>query len=137
MPFIRYRLGDICTLVEKQCSCGSSFPLIGPPLGRQEDVLRLPSGKILSALPLGSLVKMIDGIDQYRFIQESLDHFVLHLIVQEHPGEEVLSQLRAQLVEYLCEPVRLDVQIVDFIQEDPGKFRKFISKLPQSDSWDA
>ena len=133
MPFIRYRQGDILTLLEEQCSCGSSFPLIGPPLGRQDDVIRLPSGKILSAVPLFLLTNEVDGIDQYRFIQESLEHFVLQLKLQEHPGEEVLLQLRAQLVEYLGEPVRLDIQIVDFIQEDTRKFRKFISKLPQSD----
>ena len=48
MPFIRFRLGDICTPIEQRCSCGSSFPLVSAPLGRQDDVLRLPSGKLLA-----------------------------------------------------------------------------------------
>lgn len=35
-------------------------------------------------------------------------------------------------MEYLSEPVRLDIQVVDFIQEEKLKFRIFISKLPES-----
>ena len=49
MPFIRYRLEDIGMLLKENCSCGSSFPLIAPPLGRDWDMIRLPSGKLLSA----------------------------------------------------------------------------------------
>jgi len=130
MPFIRYHLEDICTPMERSCSCGSSFPLISPPLGRQEDVLRLPSGKILSPLGLGGDLWAVDGLDQFRFIQESLDHFVLQLAVWKDPGQEVLSKVRGQVLEYLGEPVRFDVEILGQLPEDKGKFRRFISKVP-------
>jgi phenylacetate-CoA ligase len=132
MPFIRYRLGDICTPVEGQCSCGSSFPLISAPLGRQDDVLRLPSGKIMSVAALAIIALRVDGVDQFRLVQESLDHIVLQLVLWKHPGQETLSQVRRQAVEYLGEPVSFDVQIVDLLPEDKVKFRRFISKLPPS-----
>jgi len=137
MPFIRYRLGDICTPIEGRCSCGSSFPLISAPLGRQDDVLRLPSGKILSTINLGVFMKTVDGVDQFRYTQERLDQFVLQLVVWKHPGEETLAELRRQVFEFLGEPVSFEVQIVDRLPEDKGKFRRFISKVPQSDSTDS
>ena len=70
-PFIRYRLGDKCTLVKEPCPCGSSFPLIDPPLGRDDDAIWLPIGKILSAIRLSILLRKASGIGQHRFIQES------------------------------------------------------------------
>jgi len=136
MPFIRFRLGDICRPIEEQCSCGSTFPLISAPLGRQDDVLRLPSGKILSTINLGVIMKTVDGIDQYRYTQESLDHLVLQLVLWKHPGESTLARVRKQVLEYLSEPVSFDVQIVDRLPEDKGKFRRFISKVPPPDPTD-
>jgi phenylacetate-CoA ligase len=136
MPFIRYCLGDICTPLGGLCSCGSSFPLIGAPLGRQDDLLRLPSGKILSPMNLALVVMKVDGIDQYRYTQESLNHFVLQLVLWKHPGDSTLARVRKEVLEYLGEPVSLDVQIVDRLPEDKGKFRRFISKVPPPDSAD-
>ena len=79
----------------------------------------------------------VDGVDQFRFIQERLDQFVLQLAIWKHPGEETLAEVRKQCLEYLSEPVSLDVQIVDRLPEEKGKFRKFISKVKQPDSTDS
>ncbi|HEM62590.1 MAG TPA: phenylacetate--CoA ligase family protein [Chloroflexi bacterium] len=136
MPFIRYRLGDISTPIEGTCSCGSTFPLISAPVGRQDDVLRLPSGKILSTINLGWIATSIDGVEQFRYTQESPDHFVLQLALWKHPGEEMLAQARRQVLDYLGEPVSFRVQIVDRLPEDKGKFRYFVSRVPMPDSTD-
>jgi len=130
MPFIRFRLGDICTPIEEKCSCGSSFPLISAPLGRHDDVLRLPSGKIVPVLSLGAILMGVDGVDQFRYIQESLDRIVLQMVLWKHPGQQRLSEVRRQSLEYLGEPVSFEVQIIDRLVEDEVKFRRFISKVP-------
>ena len=134
MPLLRYRLGDICTWAGRQCSCGSSFPLIDAPIGRDEELIRLRSGKVLSVRGVCNPWNPVEGIDQFRIIQEGLDHLVILLVLWKHPGEEILSQAKSQVLEYLGEPVRVDIQIVDSIQKEPGKFRRFISKLPLSRS---
>ncbi len=134
MPLIRYNLGDICRFVEKTCSCGSSFPLIEPPLGRREDLIRLPNGKVLSPHGFFFILRGFHGIDQFRIIQESFDHFVIQILFKENPQDDTLSKVRSRTMEYLGEPVRLDIQLVDFIQEEKRKFRRFISKIHQSDS---
>ena len=132
MPIIRYRLGDISTRLERPCSCGLPFPLIGAPLGRQEDAVRLPSGRLRAAIGLGLLVDKVDGIDQFRIIQERPDHIVLQLVWWREPTEHAVSELRTRMLEYLGEPVQLDVERVDSIPEEKRKFRKFISELNES-----
>jgi hypothetical protein len=49
----------------------------------------------------------------------------------------MLDQLRRKILDYLGEPVGLDIEIVDQLPEDKGKFRRFISKVPQPDSTDS
>jgi phenylacetate-CoA ligase len=135
MSFIRYRLGDASALIEEPCSCGSSFPLIAAPFGRQDDLVRLPSGRILSAWPiLWFLVNRVEGIEQYRVVQETLEHVVVQLEFSKNTPAGELAQLRSQLLQYLGEPVGLDIEIVDFIQEEGPKLKKFILKLPPLDS---
>jgi phenylacetate-CoA ligase len=135
MPILRYRLGDICTLLEKTCTCGSVFPLISAPQGRDRDMLRLPSGKLLSPMGLHLILEGFPGIDQFRFIQESPGHIVLQLVMQQDLPLYARSQVSTRLLEYLQEPVQVDVQGVDFIREDARKFNTFISKLPPAKLW--
>lgn len=129
MPFIRYRLGDIFAYIKKTCNCGSYFPLIDSLHGREGDNIRLPSGKELSPLTLNRIVRIVDGIDQFRIIQESIDHFVVQLVLCKRPMNEILSKMRQQFLAYFGEPVKIDIQIVNFIKEEKLKFRTFTSKL--------
>jgi phenylacetate-CoA ligase len=134
MPFIRYRLGDICTFLEKACSCGCAFPLIGPPRGREEELIRLPSGNVLSPGGLEFTLRgFFEIIDRFRFIQESRDRLLLQLVLRVKEDKQTLEKMRSALVEFLDEPVRVDIQIVDHIEEEKKKFRTFISKLPRAD----
>lgn len=128
-PFIRYRLGDVYKFTEKPCSCGSPFPLISPPLGRLDDALKLPSGKIASLWPFTFLLRKMDRLEQYRIIQESAEHLVVELAFRGDPNDDALVQLRSRFMEYLGEPVRVDIQCVDGIRDETPKFRSFISKL--------
>jgi phenylacetate-CoA ligase len=135
LPFIRYRLGDICTRLEKSCSCGSFFPLISPPQGRDRDMLRLPSGRLLSPMGLHSIVEHLPGIEQFRFIQESTSYIVLQLVMQQALPLQVRSQLQTRLLAHLQDPVQVDIQLVDSIRDNARKFNTFISKLPPADLW--
>jgi len=133
MPFIRYRLGDFCAFIDNTCSCGSSFPLISKPKGREADLIILPSGRVQSPLPLQSILAEISNIYQFRIIQEDYGHFVLQLMFKEIPKQEVLQNIQCRCMMLLDEPVQFNIEIVDFIQEEKLKFRTFISKLDQSE----
>jgi phenylacetate-CoA ligase len=129
-PFIRYRLGDVYTFLEKPCSCGSPFPLIDAPLGRSDDVVKLPSGNISSLWPFNFLLRKMNGLEQYRIIQESVEHLVVQLVFCGDPDSDELVQLRSRFLKILGEPVKVDIQCVDSIKDEISKFRSFISRLP-------
>ncbi len=126
MPFIRYRLGDISTPIAKKCPCGSPLPLIGPVEGRENDMIHLPSGKLLSPFGLQFILRPFNKIDQFRFIQKSPEHLVLQLAVRENLHENFFSKIRADFLEYLREPMRVEIQVVNFNQED-RKFGTFVN----------
>jgi len=129
MPFIRYRLGDRCQLLPRPCSCGAALPLMKPPIGRDWDVVELPSGKLLSPWGIHPFLRELDALQQFRFTQERTDYFVLQLVLARPFPASELATLRRQLLHHLGEPVTLDIKVVDAIEEDASKSRTFISKI--------
>lgn len=71
-PLIRYRNGDRGRILDKKCSCGSCFPLLGKIQGRITDVIRFPDG---SWVPGEFLTTIFDhapeAVRQFQIIQNS------------------------------------------------------------------
>lgn len=101
MPLIRYKLGDICMVTDKTCPRGCTFPLMAPPIGREDDTLMLPDGQIRSAAAFHHIIAHFDGIDRWRVVQESASDYVLQLVIPNKPKEEMLGKLRRDFLEYL------------------------------------
>jgi phenylacetate-CoA ligase len=133
MPFIRYHLGDLCSLLEQPCACGSSLPLISAPLGREEDLILLPSGAVRSATGIGTLLNKYKKIHHLRFIQESYSRFELQLVPRVSFAEDEIDTIQREILEYLAEPVQVQIRVVECIPEEKNKIREFISQLKKSD----
>lgn len=131
MPFIRYRLEDVCAMTYRRCSCGSSFPLIDAPGGRESDLLRLPNGTLRSPWELHFILRNVGGINQFRFLQDELDHLVLEIVPACHFSVASLAQIRSRLLDILGGSIRLDIHLVDFIRSESRKFKLFVSRLPK------
>ena len=89
-------------------------------------MIHLPSGKLQSPFGLQFILRRFNKIDQFRFIQKSPEHLVLQLALQGSPQKNFLSNIKADFLEYLSEPMRVEIQVVNFNQED-RKFRAFIN----------
>jgi len=129
MPLIRYRLGDICTIFGQGCGCGSSFPLMAAPIGREEEIIMLPNGESLSPHAFYPILREFTELDQFRLIQESAELLVLQLVWRSNHQKYRQSEIRAKLNAFLGGSIRLDIQNVDSIPEENLKFRAFISRL--------
>jgi phenylacetate-CoA ligase len=132
MPMIRYNLGDLCSYSMHRCTCGCSFPLLDPPTGREHDLIAAPSGKLFSPQRVAHILCGFDGIAQWRLIQETRSHFVLKLAMTGRLDDDSLEKIRDQFFEYLEEPVTLDIEFVEFMDEKTLKFRTFVSKIGPS-----
>jgi phenylacetate-CoA ligase len=129
MPLIRYRLGDLCTLAEGPCPCGSAFPRIERIEGRADDMLLLPSGRLVSPWTPQSVLAERDGIRQFRFVQDSPDRLELILVVDHGWTAERQAQALQELRAALEEQVEVEVAVVDEMPPDDGKFRSVVSRV--------
>ena len=131
MPFIRYRLGDIAVLNKEKCSCGRSFPLIRLIQGRSDDFITLPSGRIVSPRLLSVSLKKIDGISQYKLIQESINTFDVQIVKGQDFRKATIEEFENVLTEILGKDTRININIVDeILKEKSGKVRPIVSKVP-------
>jgi len=131
MPFIRYALGDIVVLSKEKCSCGRNFPIIELVEGRTNDFVTLASGKILSPLLLVLCLEKIDGISQYRLVQEKMDTFNVQIIEGQNFTEATKEKIRKKLREILGGNAQINIDMVREIpREKSGKIRPIVSKVP-------
>jgi phenylacetate-CoA ligase len=70
MPFVRYETGDVVHWhTRERSSSGVSLPRIGPVEGRTGDVIYLPSGRSIPMPGLTLVMRWMDGLKSYQFIQ--------------------------------------------------------------------
>lgn len=131
MPFVRYEIGDRIVRVEKRCSCGSNLPLIGPPWGRADDVMVLPTGRRVPPVRCSLVLRMHLSILRFRITQKKIDALTLLLVTSKPWQQGAIDELRRQLLQQLDERMTIDIQCVDTIPDDNYKFRSFISLLPR------
>lgn len=131
MPFIRYALGDIVILSKEKCGCGRSFPLIKSIEGRCDDFLTLPTGRLISPVPLRLRLEMIKGIDQYKLIQENENTFNFQIVNGQNFKEATIEEFKNVLREILGKNIQINVNIVnEILREKSGKMRPIVSKVP-------
>jgi len=131
MPFIRYALGDMVVLSKEKCRCGRNFPLIELVEGRSNDFITLPSGKVLSPVLLGLCLEKIDGINQYKLVQEGIDVFDVRIVKGQNFKGATIEEVREQLREILGENAEINVHTVSEMPKDrSGKVRPIESKVP-------
>lgn len=132
MPFLRYRLGDRTAMLTGSCACGSSFPRIAAPSGRVWDVVRLPSGRQLSPVAFQVVLRNVDGIDQYRIVQQAPDRFDVTIVPGPSFAADALPVLKERLAAVLGEPVAMDLRLSGFMTAEGRKFKVFESRLPSA-----
>jgi len=131
MPFIRYGLGDRVVLSKEKCSCGRNFPLVRLIEGRSNDFITLASGKILSPVLLIGTLQKIEGISQYKLIQENINTFDIQIVKAQDFRKATIEEFENVLREIVGKDTRISINIVDEIpREKSGKIRPIVSRLP-------
>jgi phenylacetate-CoA ligase len=128
-PVIRYNLGDIGHMLEDPCSCGKCFPLMKIDEARRGEVVALPDGKRVPFLVFNALLNEIDGVKQYRVIQETLNRFIVEIVANRQFTDATVVEIEEKVKDKMGD-VEVGVTLVDHIAfERSGKFRPFISRL--------
>jgi phenylacetate-CoA ligase len=129
MPFIRYNLNDLGMLKEAKCSCGSPLPLMAAPMGRDTEVLKLPSGRIMPPLELLNLMSSFSLVDQFRLVQETTDLLRVELVMRADRDPATEETIKARIKGYLNEPVRVEVVTKKSLTVSGSKLRIIVSNV--------
>jgi len=130
-PLIRYELGDYAEVGES-CSCGRGLPVLTRILGRERNRLILPSGE--SQFPyLGDheeYREVTTAVQQYQFIQRSLEEVENKMVVSEPLTLEQENKLREIIIKNLGHPFHITFSYHDDIPKSTtGKFEEFICEI--------
>ena len=133
-PFIRYRVGDMGKIVNKDCPCGSSFGIIEKLLGRTNDVIRLPSGRFSPGFTFyyvsRALLESSGILKEFIIRQTALDTFEFDVVSDKPLGAKDIEELKKTAEEYLEPGLRIVVNQVDRIERPAsGKIKHFYSEL--------
>jgi len=128
-PLIRYKIGDIAKLKSENCSCGRSLPLIDSIQGREDDYIKLPSGKTISPRKI-NLLDSVKGVREYVTIQLKKDILKVQVVKDKDFTENTIESIKRQILKgCLGESIKIDVELVEKIKKNAGKIRTVMSLI--------
>jgi phenylacetate-CoA ligase len=126
---LNYRLGDMVTLGQGPCACGSTLPVLEHIAGRADDLLVLADGTPIHALEVIARLQQIAGVQQLQVIQDALLAFRVRVVTSAGclGIETVIPEMMRAI---LGQGITVAVERVERIEpEASGKLRVAISKV--------
>jgi phenylacetate-CoA ligase len=133
MPFIRYRTGDIARSGTGQCKCGRGLQSISSIQGRTTDFVVTPDGRWQHALSIIYVVRDIEGVAEFKIIQQDVDDIQVLLKIHEdlypkNGNERIIQGFKKRM----GDEIKVRVEMVSEIpREASGKHRYVVSKVAQ------
>ena len=121
MPFIRYDTGDLA--VASPESAGG-FPVVDELVGRDSEVLRLPSGKVVSGATVGAALfvtrDFVADVDAYQCAKVGENRLELR-VVWAGQGTEAVREAAADAIRSIADPdTEVVVRSVDHLARWPS-----------------
>ena len=130
-PFIRYRTGDMVRVSAELCQDGRGLHVLSEVVGRTTDFVVRADGVIMHALAVIYVLRAIEGIVEFKFIQHTLRDAEVLLVADRNWTESCRARLVAGLAARLGNDVRITLRLVEAIPvEASGKHRYVVSHVP-------
>ena len=134
MPFIRYEIGDMARVSERQCSCGRGLLLLDDIVGRSLDVIRTPEGKAVPGEFFPHLMKDFPAISRFQVVQKELWAITIKYQVVANLDSDTRQKIINEVENVVGSDMRIIFeQVNDIPLTKSGKYRVTISELGQDD----
>tara|TARA_E500000081_G_scaffold151555_1_gene182040 strand:+ start:1096 stop:2424 length:1329 start_codon:yes stop_codon:yes gene_type:complete len=120
MPFIRYETGDNLNWAEAGSGGQTRWQKIGPIDGRTGDVIKLPSGRIITMPGLTLVMRWVDGLKQYQFIQTDISTVEVRVTFYESV-EPNLKELNEYLNTKISSEISWSIRVALPLKTKNGK----------------
>jgi phenylacetate-CoA ligase len=134
MPFIRYKIGDVGRLLDRDCPCGRQWPLLKLTQGRITDIIITADGRPLPGEFFPHLFKEVaEHVEQFQIIQDRLDHLIVSIVPASSYGPQQTDYLRKRIREKVGATVDIEFRLTDAIApEASGKLRVTVSRMKEN-----
>jgi phenylacetate-CoA ligase len=126
MPIIRYQIGDLGSMTEETCSCGSRLPRVTNLYGRTSDVLINSRGQRILGVAVSSRFKRdASEFCDMQLTQTAVGEFEVLIVPAENwRGSASEQRITEQICEFMQEHTQATFSLVDSIPREPsGKVR--------------
>jgi phenylacetate-CoA ligase len=101
MPLIRYDTSDVVKLSHGTCSCGRQFEVVDSIMGREGDIIRTLSGRILGPAILTYLVRGTSHVLECQIVQDKIDHVFINYVPTDQFTQTDLDNFKASIDKHL------------------------------------
>jgi phenylacetate-CoA ligase len=131
MPFIRYELGDRAILSNK---IKNGNRVLEKVVGRTNDIIKLPSGKISPGLTFYYISKKLlesgGRIKEFIIIQKALDTFLFKYVANDELSDSEKFEIQKAMDLYLEPALTCEFLQCEFIERTKaGKLKHFFSEI--------
>lgn len=119
-PLIRYRIGDRIKLApqDKQCLCGSCFPLVEKIEGRSTDYIQSPTHGKVNLGNISNSTKNIAGIIKFQVFQKELERVNVLVVARPDFVAKEQSKFKKNLAERFGSQLEIHLQVVNEIPKE-------------------
>jgi len=123
-PLLRFDIGDIVRLASRPCPCGRNFGMTLSAIeGRLKSLCVAEDGRLLTHRELDEALASVEGLEQYRLVQELPKRVRLDVIGEDDQGIKVARHAEDLLQGLFGRGVAITATNVPVIQpEKSGKF---------------
>ena len=123
MPLIRYQIGDIGMISQRECACGRALPFIEHVGGRYVETFKKKDGTYIPGVAFTNrIIQEHFGIEKLQIVQKDYGYYHLNIVKGKEYREEDLRGLKKRMCDFIHEPLAFEVNFVDDIMpEKSGK----------------
>ncbi|MFC2142068.1 phenylacetate--CoA ligase family protein [Acidobacteriota bacterium] len=128
MPLVRYRTNDLVTLSDKECQCGRNFVCVDSIMGRSNDVILNPEGRVIPMID--SVFNDIEHVKMAQVRQKSLNNLEILVVVEPGFDKNDEDKIASNLALRVGTEMTFSVKRVNRIPSNPrGKFKLVVSEI--------
>lgn len=132
LPIVRYRTGDITSLIKEPCQCGNHFIRMKKPTGRVDDMLIIKGVNVFPSQIESVLLTSEVAIPHYQIVVERIDNNdVLTVLVEvEDENNDIsnIEKLKAKLHSVLGIRFKIKFLAPFTLERSEGKTKRLIDK---------
>ncbi|MFQ6083733.1 MAG: phenylacetate--CoA ligase family protein [Candidatus Aminicenantia bacterium] len=135
-PIIRYELGDVVVLSERECTCGIRLPLLEKINGRTSDFVLTNAGKKIHSEFFSYLNRELITrgyiLREFKIVQKKKNELIVFLLKNENLDKQVEYFISDMIKKHIDSSMAVKFEYIEKIDlEKSGKKRYFVNEISQ------